>query len=214
MLQCTAEATIASKMKRSPRFRIGRLQYTLGGLRVELWEDKRERFFSKDNYRCKRCNREVPGRLSLHHIIPRDMYGTDDDSNLITLCVPCHDWVELNQVLDPYLRTRVGVMNSVPTVQYRVVQNILFRPQVGDKLPGDKIDIWERWVKQGRKGAKELFEKYGEKSPPPKEEPQAKTDKLDAYKMPEEQRHKLFKSAESNPLLKSVLEEELGKQFS
>ena len=32
--------------------------------------------------------------LTVHQIRPREHGGADDSRNLVTLCVPCHDYVE------------------------------------------------------------------------------------------------------------------------
>lgn len=127
---------------------------------AETWNDKCARIFNRDAYRCKRCQKESSGSLSLHHIIPRELHGSDDDDNLITLCNKCHDWIELHMPLEPYLRTRIGIMNSMPSVNFKII-DLQFRMEAGGRHPGDKVDIWAIWVKQGRKGAKELIEKYG-----------------------------------------------------
>ena len=41
---------------------------------------------------CSRCGSQF--RLSPHHLKPRSEGGADHSSNLITLCVHCHDWAE------------------------------------------------------------------------------------------------------------------------
>lgn len=131
---------------------------------MESWEDKKEKLFNRDRLRCRRCQRQTSS-LSLHHIIPRELHGSNEDENLITLCNKCHDWVELNLAFEPLLRTRTGIINSTPTVQHRVVQ---LMNQTGYALESDKVDIWSMWVKQGRKGAAALIEKYGAKVEQPK----------------------------------------------
>ena len=127
---------------------------------MESWGEKKLRCFERDKWTCKRCRRETT-KLTLHHIIPRSMYGSNDDENLITLCVGCHNWVELNLEFNPLLKLREGVLNSLPVVQYKIVENYFSKSQVGCQLEGDQIDIWKRWKKDGRKGAHELIAKYG-----------------------------------------------------
>lgn len=46
----------------------------------------------RDSRRCRRC--DTRKRLTVHHVTPRDWGGTDDPSNLLTLCDPCHNWAE------------------------------------------------------------------------------------------------------------------------
>lgn len=47
---------------------------------------------TRDNYTCQNCkNKSKDKRLEVHHIIFRSNNGSDDESNLITLCKTCHD---------------------------------------------------------------------------------------------------------------------------
>lgn len=51
----------------------------------------------RDRFSCRRCKKRFSEKkLSVHHIIPRERFGPNTLGNLITLCVPCHDFVELN----------------------------------------------------------------------------------------------------------------------
>lgn len=50
---------------------------------------RREAVLHRDNYTCQCCG-EKHVRLEVHHIIYRSNGGTDDESNLITLCEGCH----------------------------------------------------------------------------------------------------------------------------
>ena len=53
----------------------------------------------RDKYICFRCDKKFKkSDLSVHHIVPRKEGGTEDGSNLVTLCHPCHDHVEINQL--------------------------------------------------------------------------------------------------------------------
>ena len=44
---------------------------------------------NKDNFTCQHCGKRGI-ILDVHHIIPLRLGGSDDISNLITLCRPCH----------------------------------------------------------------------------------------------------------------------------
>lgn len=61
------------------------------------WEAIRERCMLRDSYTCQRCGKKfgTHAHLSVHHIIPRSEGGSNDLSNLITLCCKCHDLVEI-----------------------------------------------------------------------------------------------------------------------
>lgn len=47
---------------------------------------------NRDNYTCQHCKGKTKTKkLETHHIIPRSKNGSDEESNLITLCKTCHD---------------------------------------------------------------------------------------------------------------------------
>jgi ATP-dependent DNA helicase RecQ len=55
------------------------------------WRRTRENILRRDKFKCveceKPCNR---GEADVHHLLPRSAGGTDEPSNLITLCDGCH----------------------------------------------------------------------------------------------------------------------------
>lgn len=67
----------------------------------------RKAILDRDNHTCRKCGKkhEIIHRLNkpdihrlnkpnVHHIIPVALQGTDDESNLITLCFDCHRDIE------------------------------------------------------------------------------------------------------------------------
>lgn len=56
------------------------------------WEATRTRVFIRDNWQCRGCGRVCSGKGEAHcdHIVPKAQGGTDEDSNLQTLCERCH----------------------------------------------------------------------------------------------------------------------------
>lgn len=72
----------------------------------KLNQVQRKHILSRDNYTCQRCGSEQ--NLEVHHMTPRTEGGKDQDSNLITLCKACHNWVEL------YIDTPWNLLMSVP----------------------------------------------------------------------------------------------------
>ena len=55
---------------------------------------------NRDGYICQSCKGKKKDRkLEVHHIIFRSNNGSDDESNLITLCKTCHDDVHKNNIL-------------------------------------------------------------------------------------------------------------------
>jgi 5-methylcytosine-specific restriction endonuclease McrA len=47
----------------------------------------------RDGWRCQRCG--VLKGLQVHHITPRSRLGDDSETNLITLCVDCHQEIHM-----------------------------------------------------------------------------------------------------------------------
>lgn len=60
----------------------------------EEWAKCRRGCLRRDNYRCRRCGKRKP-LVTAHHIVPRDEGGSNDLTNLISLCTQCHDYVEV-----------------------------------------------------------------------------------------------------------------------
>ena len=63
----------------------------------EVWRALRKSVLIRDRYTCYRCGKKSRSAhgLSAHHIIPRLDGGLDDLDNLVILCHPCHDFVEI-----------------------------------------------------------------------------------------------------------------------
>ena len=64
---------------------------------TENWHEIRAAVLERDKYRCYRCESKNKRSLSVHHIIPRREGGGDNMENLITLCLTCHDLIEVNE---------------------------------------------------------------------------------------------------------------------
>ena len=55
------------------------------------WKAARREVLLRDNYQCKVCGAVVHGkRAHVDHIVPKAQGGSDEVSNLRTLCVSCH----------------------------------------------------------------------------------------------------------------------------
>jgi 5-methylcytosine-specific restriction endonuclease McrA len=57
----------------------------------ELYEQLRKQVLRRDGWRCQLCGSRR--NLQIHHKQLRSQQGSDNDSNLITLCVDCHEGV-------------------------------------------------------------------------------------------------------------------------
>jgi len=56
------------------------------------WDIRRARILARDQHLCQECRRHGIGTTAktVDHITPKAHGGTDDDSNLESLCWPCH----------------------------------------------------------------------------------------------------------------------------
>lgn len=61
------------------------------------WKEARRRTLKRDRYQCRVFSCTVKGakNLTVHHILPRDLGGGNNDANLITLCPKHHDEIEV-----------------------------------------------------------------------------------------------------------------------
>jgi 5-methylcytosine-specific restriction endonuclease McrA len=121
------------------------------------WEDIERIVIRKASGKCRRCGKTG---TSAHHIKSREEGGASVLENLVCLCVECHNWVEENRDLNPSLKTRAGIEGSFPSTVFHARDTVSTQRQGGYGCPNDKINIWERWVEQGRKGGADLIEKY------------------------------------------------------
>ena len=61
------------------------------------WSSRREAILNRDGYACQICGKKHT-RLEVHHIVFRSQGGTDDETNLITLCEDCHAGVHSGKI--------------------------------------------------------------------------------------------------------------------
>jgi ATP-dependent DNA helicase RecQ len=60
-------------------------------LRSSDWVNIREAVLRRDNYKCMECGTPCrSAEADVHHLLPRSAGGTDEPSNLVTLCDGCH----------------------------------------------------------------------------------------------------------------------------
>jgi len=61
---------------------------------TQQYSKLREQILERDNHTCQTCNSEFK-KLEVHHIIPKRKQGLDSVNNLVTVCLECHDMIEL-----------------------------------------------------------------------------------------------------------------------
>lgn len=57
------------------------------------WDKLRAQILKRDQYLCQSCKKlgRIKSANQVDHVIPKDKGGTDEPSNLQSLCKPCHD---------------------------------------------------------------------------------------------------------------------------
>ena len=74
-----AESFVTGMLPKRPRLRLERRSY----------QELCRRVLKRDNWRCQVCGSR--NNLQVHHQQLRSQQGSDEDSNLITLCAGCHE---------------------------------------------------------------------------------------------------------------------------
>ena len=90
----------------------------------------------RDKRACKACGLRF--NLTVHHIIPRKEGGSNDPTNLITLCTSCHDTVEIEG-----LKTKLEIIGCGKRKYIRR------DPRITE--PDIKPIRWQQWVYGGCK---------------------------------------------------------------
>lgn len=71
---------------------------------TQITKEQRKRIYIRDSYTCRGCG--AIDNLTLDHILPKSEGGTNDDSNLQTLCAPCNRKKGNNLLLSPFKKIR------------------------------------------------------------------------------------------------------------
>jgi len=103
---------------------------------LERWKKIAKVVKARDKHTCQSCRIKIG--LGVHHIIPRDVGGKDDMSNLITLCENCHNGIEL---LDIKTKAEIKDFKSRDKRKY-----IKKNPHL---VTNDKPLYWQQWVYGG-----------------------------------------------------------------
>lgn len=81
------------------------------------WKEKRLSILVRDKFTCRKCKKRLSENkpdviLRVHHIRPRKYGGTDEDSNLITLCRRCEKRIH-NLSKDKRKLKKIGGTNFI-----------------------------------------------------------------------------------------------------
>ncbi len=125
------------------------------GIRKAVNEKVRYQVFTRDGFRCQACGRGAADgvKLAVDHIRPVDWGGTNDKSNLITLCEECNRgkkaWV------DSVPSQNMEEITSKPTVESRI--EALFDSFPDQDIPSEMIRLvsggaldWQRALRRLR----------------------------------------------------------------
>lgn len=90
------------------------------------FENTRAMVLNRDNYLCQYCKgKHKDSKLEVHHIIFRSQGGSDEESNLITLCHTCHNDLHSGKI-NPKLQGKTkGSLNYA--TQMNLIRKQLFR---------------------------------------------------------------------------------------
>lgn len=90
------------------------------------FENTRAMVLNRDNYMCQYCKgKRKDSKLEVHHIIFRSEGGSDEESNLITLCHTCHENLHSGEI-DPKLQGKTKG-NLKYATQMNLIRKQLFR---------------------------------------------------------------------------------------
>ena len=134
---------------------------TARGVRKAISEKIRYQVFSSDAFRCKACGRGADDgvKLTIDHITPVDWGGTNDISNLTTLCEECN-------------RGKKAWVNSVPshsmqeimdktTVEQRI--ETLFDRFPNQDIPSSMIQIVSKGALDWQRALRRIRQRTGKK---------------------------------------------------
>ena len=76
--------------------------------------------YRRDGYHCRFC--KTTHNLTPHHIVFRSQGGTDDLSNLLTLCLRCHDAVHAGTLILVVLEGKEATSDTIVSFKRTVSQ--------------------------------------------------------------------------------------------
>ena len=136
------------------------------GVRKAISEKIRYQVFSRDAFRCKACGHGADDgvNLTVDHVIPVDWGGTNDMSNLLTLCDECNRgkkaWVD---------NTPSEIMKEVmskSTVEQRIES--LFDKFSNQDIPSTMIQLVSKGALDWQRALRRIRQRTGKKILPVK----------------------------------------------
>lgn len=96
------------------------------------FENTKAMVLNRDNYTCQYCKgKHKDSKLEVHHIIFRSQGGSDEDSNLITLCHTCHKNLHDGKIAPNFKGKAKGTlkyatqMNSIRKQLFRLYPEVI-----------------------------------------------------------------------------------------
>lgn len=75
------------------------------------FENTKAMVLNRDNYKCQYCKgKHKDSKLEVHHIIFRSQGGSDEESNLITLCHTCHKDLHSGKITPKFSGKKKGTL--------------------------------------------------------------------------------------------------------
>jgi 5-methylcytosine-specific restriction endonuclease McrA len=134
------------------------------GERKAITEKLRYQVLSRDGFRCKTCGRGADNgiKLQVDHIVPVDWGGTNDISNLLTLCEQCNRgkkaWV------DTVPSKLMQQIMTNPTVDSRI--EALFDNFPNQDIPSSLIQVVSKGALDWQRALRRVRQKSGKKISP------------------------------------------------
>jgi len=134
------------------------------GTRKAVSERVRYQVFSRDSFRCQACGRGTKDgvKLTVDHIVPVDWGGSNDESNLLTLCAECNRgkkaWVDTVPS-----QTLKEVMDE-PTVEKRIER--LFDEFPNQDIPSTMIQLVSKGSLDWQRALRRIRQRTGKKISP------------------------------------------------
>lgn len=134
------------------------------GTRKAVSEKTRYEVFSRDFFRCKACGRGADNgvKLTIDHAIPVDWGGTNDISNLLTLCEECNRgkkaWVD-----SVPFQAMKEIMDN-PTIEQRI--EALFDKFPNQEIPSTMIQLVSKGAFDWQRALRRIRERTGKKIMP------------------------------------------------